>query len=98
MVDSASGGAWMALIGFSGTPSAVIFAMMAMGAVSVGGLRFLARCLAAQALAAAVVAMGLGFGLHPPWSTGEGPATRPVSRALPRANAPPAYGPRPPGR
>src|SRR4029077_866181 len=71
MVDSASGGAWMALIGFSPAPSAVIFSMMAMGTVSVGGLRFLARCLAAQAVAAAVVAMALGFELHPLSSTVE---------------------------
>src|SRR6266705_6358863 len=69
MVDSASGGAWMAVIGFSPAPSAVIFAMMAMDKVSVGGLRFLARCLAAQAVAAAVVAMALGFELHPLSST-----------------------------
>src|SRR6266704_3178496 len=48
MVDSASGGAWMALIGFSPAPSAVIFSMMAMGAVSVGGLRFLARRVRSQ--------------------------------------------------
>ncbi len=65
MVDSASGGAWMAVIGFSPAPSAVIFAMMAMDKVSVGGLRFLARCLAAQAVAAAVMAMALGFEPHP---------------------------------
>ncbi|HKB73460.1 MAG TPA: GGDEF domain-containing protein, partial [Burkholderiales bacterium] len=84
-VDSASGGAWMALIGFSGTPSAVIFAMMAMGAVSVGGLRFLARCLAAQALAAAVVAMALGFELHPLSSTVERLATLPLLVAYPIA-------------
>src|SRR5258708_9294173 len=68
----------MALIGFSGAPSAVTFAMMAMGAVSVGGLRFLARCLAAQAVAAAVVAMALGFELHPLSSTVERLATLPL--------------------
>src|SRR5256886_16198864 len=59
MLDSASGGAWMAVIGFSPAPSAVIFAMMAMDKVSVGGLRFLARCLAAQAAAAALVAVAV---------------------------------------
>src|SRR5258706_338349 len=71
MVDSASGGAWIAAIGFSPAPSAVIFAMMAMDKVSVGGLRFLARCLAAQVGAAAVVAMALGFEVHPLSSTVE---------------------------
>jgi len=85
MVDSASGGAWMAVIGFSPTPSAVIFAMMAMGTVSVGGLRFLARCLAAQAVAAAVVAMALGFELHPLSSTVERLATLPLLVAYPIA-------------
>ena len=78
MMDSASGGAWMAVIGFSPAPSAVIFAMMAMDKVSVGGLRFLARCLAAQAAAAAVVAMALGFELHPLSSTVERLASLPL--------------------
>ncbi len=78
MVDSASGGAWIAAIGFSPAPSAVIFAMMAMDKVSVGGLRFLARCLAAQAAAAAVVAMALGFELHPLSSTVERLASLPL--------------------
>ena len=64
MIDSASGGAWMAVIGFSPAPSAVIFAMMAMDKASIGGLRFLARCLAAQLAAAAVVAILPGFELH----------------------------------
>jgi diguanylate cyclase len=64
MIDSASGGAWMAMIGFSAAPSAVIFSMMAMDKASLGGLRFLARCLAAQAAAAAVVVIAPGFELH----------------------------------
>src|SRR5207237_6227353 len=46
MLDSASGGAWMAVIGFSPAPSAVIFAMMAMDKVGVGGLPLLASSLA----------------------------------------------------
>src|SRR5712692_1077309 len=78
MMDSASGGAWIAVIGLSPAPSAVIFAMMAMDKVSVGGLRFLARCLAAQAAAAAVVAMALGFELHPLSSTVERLACLPL--------------------
>ena len=64
MLDSASGGAWIAMIGFSPAPSAVIFSMMAMDKISIGGVRFLARCLAAQAAAAAVVATARGFELH----------------------------------
>src|SRR2546430_12558858 len=69
MMDSASGGAWMAVIGFSPAPSAVIFSMMAMDKVGVGGLRLLARCLAAQAVAAAGLAMGVRLQVHPPSST-----------------------------
>ena len=75
----------MAVIGFSPAPSAVIFAMMAMDKVSVGGLRFLARCLAAQAVAAAVVAMAFGFELHPLSSTVERLATLPLLVAYPVA-------------
>jgi diguanylate cyclase len=83
MMDSASGGAWMAVIGFSPAPTAVIFAMMAMDKVSIGGLRFLARCLAAQAAAAALVAMAPGFELHPLSSTVERLATLPLLVAYP---------------
>src|SRR5256885_10457039 len=75
MMDSASGGVWMAVIGFSPPPTAVIFSMMAMDKVSVGGLRFLARCLAAQAATPAVAAIALAFDLHPPAATVERPAT-----------------------
>jgi diguanylate cyclase len=64
LIDSASGGAWIAAIGFSAAPSAVIFSMMVMDKVSVGGLRFLARCLAAQVAAAALVSFAMGFELH----------------------------------
>src|SRR5262245_9100465 len=79
MLDSASGGAWMAAIGFSAALSAVIFAMMAMDKASIGGLRFLARCLAAQAAAAAAVALAPGFELHlPPSSTVERLASLPL--------------------
>jgi diguanylate cyclase len=78
MVDSASGGAWIAVIGFSPAPSAVIFAMMAMDKVSIGGLPFLARCLALQAAAAAVVAMTLGVELHSLSSNVERVATLPL--------------------
>jgi diguanylate cyclase len=85
MVDSASGGAWMAMIGFSAAPSAVIFAMMAMDKVSVGGLRFLGRCLAAQAGAAAVVAMARGFELHLQSSTLERVASLPLLVVYPIA-------------
>jgi len=83
MMDSASGGAWIAVIGFSPAPSAVIFAMMAMDKVSIGGLRFLARCLAVQAAAAAVVAMIFGVELHSLSSNVERVATLPLLVAYP---------------
>jgi diguanylate cyclase len=78
-LDSASGGAWIAAIGFSAAPSAIIFAMMAMDKASIGGLRFLGRCLAAQAAAAAAVALAPGFELHlPPSSNVERLASLPL--------------------
>ena len=84
-LDSASGGVWMAVIGFSPAPSAVIFAMMAMDKVSIGGLRFLARCLAAQAAGAGVAAAVLGFELHAPSSTVERLACLPLLVVYPIA-------------
>ena len=83
--DSATGGAWMAAIGFSAAPSAVIFAMMAMDKASVGGMRFLARCLAAQAGSAALVAMAPGFELHLHSSLVERVATLPLLIGYPLA-------------
>ena len=59
MIDSVSGGVWIAVLGFNLVPSAVLVSMLAMDKVSVGGLRFLARCLAAQAAAIVVVAAAL---------------------------------------
>jgi diguanylate cyclase len=85
MVDSACGGAWIALINFSPAPSAIIFAMMAMDKVSIGGLRFLARCLALQVAAAAVVAMTFGVELHALSSTVERVATLPLLIVYPIA-------------
>jgi len=61
MLDSAFGGAWIAAIGANIVPSAVLFSMLAMDKVSVGGVRFLARGLAAQGAAALAVAAVLGF-------------------------------------
>jgi diguanylate cyclase len=65
MVDSAAGGAWVAAIGFSVVPSAVLISMLAMDKAAVGGWRFLVRCLSVQALAGAGVALATGLRLHP---------------------------------
>src|SRR6266850_1550072 len=62
--DSACGGAWVAAIGFNIVPGAVLVAMLAMDKAAVGGMRFLARCLAAQIAVAALVALVTGFQLH----------------------------------
>lgn len=67
MVDSAQGGMWMALLGFNLVPSAVLASMLAMDKIAVGGVPFLARCLAAQAVAvvATVAAIHLSTGFSP---------------------------------
>jgi diguanylate cyclase len=83
MVDSASGGAWMAAIGLNIVPSAVLFAMLAMDKVSIGGVRFLGRCLAAQVAAAAAVALVFGFELRLESSLAETFAAVPLLVAYP---------------
>jgi diguanylate cyclase len=60
-LDSAFGGAWIAAMQFNLLPSVVIFAMLAMDKISIGGTGFLARCLAAQLAAAALVIAAFGF-------------------------------------
>jgi len=61
MVDSASGGLWVAYMGFNFVPSAVLVSMLTIDKASIGGLRFLGRCLAVQAAAAAAVGLAFGF-------------------------------------
>ena len=61
MFDSASGGAWIAAMHFSLAPSAVLVAVLAMDKAAVGGAKFLARCLAIQVAAAALVAFAAGI-------------------------------------
>jgi diguanylate cyclase len=64
-VDSAWGGAWIAAMQFNLLPGVVIFVMLCMDKLSVGGARFLARCLAAQACAAALVVAAFGLKFQP---------------------------------
>ncbi|MBV8031568.1 MAG: diguanylate cyclase [Betaproteobacteria bacterium] len=61
MVDSASGGLWIALLHFNPAPSVVLFAMLAMDKAAVGGVRLLVRCLAVQAFVIAIVTLLVGF-------------------------------------
>ncbi len=60
-VDSAFGGAWIAAMHFNPGPSMIVFVMLAMGNAATGGARFLARCLALQALALLATSALLGF-------------------------------------
>ena len=64
LFDSACGGAWVAAIGFNMMPSAVLVAMLAMDKAAVGGLRFLARSLAAQLACAVLVGLLTGWRLN----------------------------------
>jgi diguanylate cyclase len=63
VVDSATGGVWIAAMGFNLVPSVVLIAMLAMDKAAIGGARLLARCLAAQAVAALTVAVVAGIDL-----------------------------------
>ena len=65
MVDSALGGAWIALMQFNLLPSVVILIMLSMDKMAVGGLRFLARCTAALVLACVAAGALTGFEVRP---------------------------------
>src|SRR5262245_52416548 len=61
LVDSALGGAWIALMQFNLLPSVVIFVMLSMDKLAVGGVGFLARCTAALVVVCAAVSALTGF-------------------------------------
>lgn len=63
-LDSAFGGAWIAAMHFSLAPSAVIIAMQVMDKAAIGGMKFVGRCVAAQAAAALFVALVTGIDLQ----------------------------------
>ena len=73
MFDSACGGAWIAAMHFSLAPSLVLVAVQAMDKAAAGGTKLLARCLAAQLAAAALVAFAAGI---EPQLKQSGPAAR----------------------
>ena len=64
-VDSALGGAWIAMMQFNLLPSVVLLAMLSMDKMAVGGARFLARTSLALGLACVLVAAVRGFPLRP---------------------------------
>jgi diguanylate cyclase len=83
VVDSATGGVWIAYIGFNFVPTAVLISMLAMDKVSIGGPRFLGRCLGAQAIAAAAVALVFGLRLELITTTAAALASLPLLIAYP---------------
>jgi diguanylate cyclase len=65
MVDSALGGAWIALMQFNLLPSVAILIMLAIDKMAVGGARFLVRCSGVALAACAATGLATGAGLHP---------------------------------
>src|SRR5438876_42424 len=65
VVDSALGGAWIALMEFNLLPSVLILIMLSMDKMAVGGVRFLARCSVALAITCALVSAMNGFAVQP---------------------------------
>ncbi len=63
VVDNAWGGIWIAAMHFNPAPSVVMLAMLSMDKAGIGGLKMLARCLAALVVAA--IAVALVFGIEP---------------------------------
>lgn len=65
MVDSALGGAWIALMKFNLLPSVLLAVMLSMDKLAVGGPKFLARCTAALVAGCVGAALAMGFQLRP---------------------------------
>jgi diguanylate cyclase len=65
IADSAFGGAWIAAMHFNLLPSVLLFAMLAMDKVSVGGWRLFSRALSVQAAVCIAVALAEGFAFQP---------------------------------
>jgi diguanylate cyclase len=63
VLDSAMGGAWIALMQFNLAPSVVLAAVLTMDKAAAGGLKFVAQCFAA--LVGAVVLVALAAGVEP---------------------------------
>jgi diguanylate cyclase len=68
MVDSFAGGVWMAAMHFNLLPSVVLFTMLAIDKLTIGGLGLVARSIALQAAGAAlgVTLTGFAVDLHTP--------------------------------
>ena len=70
-VDSAIGGACIALMQFNLLPSVLVAVMLSMDKLAAGGPRFLARCTAALVGACIAMGLALGFPVRPHTSTAE---------------------------
>ena len=64
-IDSALGGAWIALMHFNLLPSVVLLIMLSMDKMAVGGAKFVARCSVALVVACAAVSALTGFQVRP---------------------------------
>lgn len=69
LIDSACGGAWIALMHFNLVPSLVYLTMMSMDKIAAGGWRFLNRTALAMAASCLVTAVFTGFRFEPDSST-----------------------------
>jgi diguanylate cyclase len=65
IADSAFGGGWIAAMQFNLLPSVLLFAMLAMDKMSVGGWRLFVRALSLQAVVCLAVAAAQGFAFEP---------------------------------
>jgi diguanylate cyclase len=65
MIDSALGGAWIALMQFNLLPSVAILVMLSMDKLAVGGAWLLARCSTVLLLACVAVSAATGFQVRP---------------------------------
>ena len=65
MIDSALGGAFIALMKFNALPSALLVAMLSMDKIAIGGVRFLLPCSAALVGSCLAVAAANGFAIRP---------------------------------
>jgi diguanylate cyclase len=64
MIDSAAGGAWVAVMQFNLLPSALLVTMLSIDNIGVAGWRFLARTAPLQAASCVLVSLSLGFPLQ----------------------------------
>lgn len=86
-IDSAAAGFWIAAMGFSLVPGAVLLSMVSMDKIAVDGWRFLARTAPAMVLSCAVGWVLLGFPLRLQSSLQEILATLPFLLVYPLALA-----------